>query len=139
MDDLGEAGTIIAYNAPFEKRVITELSRQVPHCSRKLRRLKERFFDLLVIFREYYIDPAFGGSNSIKKVLPVLVPELSYASLDVQSGDIAQLAWQEMINSEDPAQAAALARPLKEYCKLDTLSMVRILDYLKQELKRRDG
>jgi hypothetical protein len=139
LEDIGEVGTIIAYNAPFEKRVISELTRQVPKYASRLRRFKDRFFDLLVIFREFYIDPAFGGSNSIKKVLPVLVPALSYASLEVQSGDIAQVAWLEMISTESNERRIGLANSLKAYCKLDTLSMVRILEYLLNEIALLEG
>ena len=33
-----------------------------------------------------YDDPRFNGSASIKQVLPVLCPELSYKELDIQEG-----------------------------------------------------
>jgi Domain of unknown function(DUF2779) len=134
IDDIGGEGTIIAYNAPFEKRVISELAEYLPESAARLQALNGRFFDLLLIFKRHYFDPAFGGSNSIKKVLPVLVPGLSYKSLEVQSGDSAQLAWAEMISTADPARRTSLARSLKEYCALDTLSMVEILKYLKGEI-----
>jgi hypothetical protein len=87
----------------------------------------------LTIFRDHYFDPAFGGSNSIKHVLPVLVPELSYATLEVQSGDLAQLAWKEMFTTADESKRLALADSLRRYCELDTWAMVRLY----QELRRR--
>ncbi|MDA3950803.1 MAG: DUF2779 domain-containing protein [Spirochaeta sp.] len=130
----GETGSIVAYNAPFEQRVIKDLARIFPEHRRRLHRFLPRFWDLLVIFRSYYVDPAFGGSNSIKKVLPVLVPELSYAALEVQSGDIAQLAWKEMIGTSDEAKRAELERSLKEYCKLDTLAMVELYRVLEENI-----
>jgi hypothetical protein len=124
-------GTIVAYNAPFEQRVIRDLSRRFPKHRRQLMGCLDRFFDLLVIFRDHYFDPDFGGSNSIKHVLPVLVPELSYATLEVQSGDLAQLAWQEMISSADASRRLALAGSLKRYCELDTWAMVRLYQELR--------
>ena len=132
--DIGDSGTIIAYNAPFEKRVIRDLSRIFPEHRRTLHRYLQRFWDLLDIFRNYYFDPAFGGSNSIKHVLPVLVPELSYATLEVQSGDIAQLAWKEMISTQDRSKRLELEHSLKEYCKLDTLAMVELYRALRDRI-----
>ena len=41
------------------------------------------------IFKTDYIDKNFHGSMSIKKVQPILVPDLSYKVLDVQSGTMA--------------------------------------------------
>ena len=131
--EIGETGSIVAYNANFEKRVIRDLAAIFPEHRRTLTRLLPRFWDLLDIFRNYYFDPAFGGSNSIKKVLPVLVPELSYAALEVQSGDIAQLAWKEMISTPDESKRLELERSLKEYCKLDTRAMVELY----REIERR--
>ena len=132
--DIGDSGTIIAYNAPFEKRVIRDVSRIFPEHRRTLHGYLHRFWDLLDVFRNYYFDPAFGGSNSIKHVLPVLVPELSYATLEVQSGDVAQLAWKEMISTADRSKRLELERSLKEYCKLDTLAMVELYRALRNRI-----
>ncbi len=126
--------TIIAYNAGFEQRVIRDLARRFPEHRRLLRSYLPRFFDLLTVFRDHYFDPQFGGSNSIKHVLPVLVPELSYATLEVQSGDVAQLAWKEMISAEDEAKRSELKHSLKEYCKLDTLAMVELYRAIKDRI-----
>lgn len=131
--DIGDTGSIVAYNASFEKRVIRDLASIFPEHRRALRRFLPRFWDLLDIFRNFYFDPAFRGSNSIKKVLPVLVPELSYATLEVQSGDIAQLAWKEMISTPEESKRLELEHSLKEYCKLDTLAMVELY----REIQRR--
>jgi hypothetical protein len=38
--------------------------------------LVPRFADLLDVFRKFYFDPAFGRSNSINHVLPVICPFL---------------------------------------------------------------
>jgi len=137
ISDIGHTGTIIAYNASFEKWVIKDLSWLFPEHRNKLRNMLDRFFDLLMIFRNYYFDPGFGGSNSIKKVLPVLIPDMSYKSLDVQDGTMAQIAWLQMINTEDPSQRDELAKSLKTYCKQDTFAMVEIFNFLQSELQKR--
>jgi hypothetical protein len=61
-------------------------------------------------------------------VLPAAIPELSYDQLEgVQDGNMAVSAYQEAIA---PATAherkEQIERQLVEYCKLDTLAMVRL-------------
>lgn len=126
---LGPSGSIVAYNAQFEKRVIGQLAERLPERAERLRGLHGRFADLLDVFRKHYFDPAFKGSNSIKRVLPVLCPELGYDGLEVANGEDAQVAWAELISTDDPARKAALEHDLKTYCRLDTFAMARL--YLK--------
>jgi hypothetical protein len=60
-------------------------------------------------------------------VLPVVAPELSYASMDVENGeDAAGLFALMTVGQRDPADRASHRRQLLEYCKLDTLAMVRL-------------
>jgi hypothetical protein len=135
VDQIGPVGSIIAYNASFEKRVITELSAYLPDLAQPLQAFLPRFADLLDVFRKYYIDPAFKGSNSIKAVLPVLCPDLSYKTLEVRNGEDAQAAWARLISCEDSEEKARLAHGLRTYCGLDTLAMVRIYQVLSDLIK----
>lgn len=49
--------------------------------------MNNRMFDLMKIFRDgLYADPKFKGSYSIKKVLPVLVSDLSYDGMEIAEG-----------------------------------------------------
>jgi len=130
LEQIGSEGSIIAYNASFEKRVIGQLAEFLPELKPALGSMQDRFADLLDVFRKHYIDPAFKGSNSIKAVLPVICPELSYKVLDVRNGEDAQVAWSELISTKDPARKASLSEALKRYCGLDTLAMVRLYQYL---------
>jgi len=127
---IGPDGTLIAYNASFEKGVIKELAAFFPDISAPLLSLPPRFADLLDIFRKFYIDPDFGGSNSIKAVLPVLCPDLSYSTLEVGNGQDAQAAWARLISTPDPDEKAKLADALRTYCGLDTMAMVRLFLFL---------
>ena len=85
LDQIRAEGSLVAYNAPFEKGVIRELALAVPDLAEPLGRLTGRFADLLDVFRNHYFDPAFKGSNSIKSVLPILCPDLSYSGLDTMA------------------------------------------------------
>ena len=132
--DIGPEGTIIAFNDSFERRVIKDLSFVATEYRTQLREMLDRFFDLMKIFRDYYFHPAFGGSNSIKAILPVLVPELSYKDLEVQNGEAAQVVWDQLIKEENQSKRLELAQGLKEYCRLDTLAMVRLYQHLRERL-----
>jgi len=71
------------------------------------------------------------GSYSIKYVLPALVPELSYDDMEISDGGIASNAWLSMRDLEDLDATERIRKALLEYCKLDTLGMVKIIEKLK--------
>ena len=73
-----------------------------------------------------------NGSHSIKMVLPALVPELSYKSLEISNGALAAESYLKMYHSTDSTEIARIRSALLEYCKLDTLAMVRILERMQQ-------
>ena len=76
-------------------------------------------------------DKGFAGSNSIKKVLPVLVPELSYGDLAVQEGETASRLWKEVVlEGKHSNNASQIFDDLNKYCALDTWAMVRIFQVL---------
>ena len=84
------------------------------------------------MIKKNYYHPGFHGSYSIKSVVPVLVPELAYTDLDVQSGDGAATAFQKLANNPglDPIERERIQLQLRDYCARDTLAMVKILEYL---------
>jgi len=89
--------------------------------------LNNRMFDLMeIVLKGYYLHPDFRGSWSIKNVLPVMVPELSYKELAINKGDQAMTKWWDMINNANQKENEKTAEALLEYCGLDTLAMVEI-------------
>jgi len=123
---VGTTGSVVAYNAGFERRVLTDLAEAVPAHAAELHSIAARLWDQRDVFRLYYDHPSFLGSTSIKNVLPVVVPGLSYADLAIQHGDDAQSVWTEMIACQDETAKAKLAADLRDYCQLDTYAMVEI-------------
>ena len=97
--------------------------------------IQAHIIDLLIPFRAgCYYRPAMGGTFSIKSVLPALFPdyeELDYHNLStlVQNGGDAMSIFPRMkdMSVEDEREAR---QALLEYCKLDTLAMVRIWEKL---------
>jgi CRISPR/Cas system-associated exonuclease Cas4 (RecB family) len=131
--DINPKGTVIAWYITYESQRNKKLVELHPNDADFLNQINDNMFDLMSIFSNgYYLDPDFKGSSSIKKVLPVLVPELTYKNLNISKGDQASERWQKMISSETSAEEKeAIKRDLLQYCKLDTLAMVKIYQFLK--------
>lgn len=132
IDHLGETGSIIVYYASFEGSRLKEMMNAFSDLAAQLQAGYDRLWDLQIPFaKKWYCDPAFHGSASIKNVLPVLVPELSYQNLEIQKGDVAQAQYLAFLHlSPDDPQRAKIKKALFDYCGLDTLAMMRILDKL---------
>lgn len=134
LNHIGGTGSLIAYNIPFERGILHHLAAHLPAYADRLLDLADRLWDQLPIFRQHYRDYRFGKSNSLKSVLPVIAPALSYKLLAVQNGAQAQVVWEAMIGEGDTACTGSdevavkrqLADQLRAYCHLDTLAMVEI-------------
>lgn len=125
--NMGETGSVIVWNRPFESSRNKEMAEQNPEHADFLESINNRMFDLMTIFRNrHYVHPLFKGSHSLKKVLPVLAPELSHSNLEeIQQGGIASLHWFKHVFKNSPEKDRTI-KNLLEYCKLDTWAMVMI-------------
>ena len=135
IESIGERGSIVVYNQSFEAKILKELGKKFPEHATTLDNMIGRLWDLQLIFKNAYHHPGFQGSTSLKKVLPVLVPHLSYQALTIQSGDEAPLVWEAMLECQDEAQRAKMLADLRAYCQLDTLAMVEIYRHLNHLLE----
>lgn len=133
---VGTNGSIIVWNKAFEgtqnKRMGEIHSEFKDYCEN----MNSRLFDLMEIFRDgLYADRKFKGSYSIKIVLPVLVPSLSYKGMNIAEGATAMASWNDMVfGNTDDEQKAQIRADLLKYCELDTLAMVRIFEKLAELL-----
>jgi hypothetical protein len=135
VQDIRAQGSVVAYSAGFEKRVLRDLAEAAPDVADKLLSIEERVWDQRVVFQRYYHDPGFLGSTSIKHVLPVVVPGLSYSDLAIQRGDDAQATWLQMIAAQDEREKTKMADDLRDYCQLDTYAMIEIHRALESVVK----
>ena len=139
INDLGDSGSIVAYNDSFEKSRIKELASIDKENEGKLNSFIDRFVDLADVFQKgYCYNQKMGGSFSIKSVLPALFPDdpsLNYKNLeDVHKGDEASatyLALKDMSEEEYNKKRHSLLK----YCELDTYAMVRIYQFLLDIIK----
>lgn len=129
---IGNIGSVIVWNKSFETTRNDEMGQQHPEYADFLKSINRRVFDLMEIFsKQYYVHPDFKGSCSIKKILPVMVPQLKYSNLeDIQEGGTASLYWFKDIYMNSPNKNKTINNLLR-YCKLDTLAMVEIHQKLK--------
>ena len=133
---IGGVGSVISWHASYEKGMNREMAKMYPAYRKKLEDINERTFDLEDVFKEAYTDARFCGSTSIKKVLPVLCPHLSYKDLAVQDGTQAMDQWFKMVEKTPGEEDhATIKNSLLEYCALDTFAMVEIYRVVKNLVK----
>ncbi|MCA9272647.1 MAG: DUF2779 domain-containing protein [Phycisphaerales bacterium] len=128
--DTAGCRTVAVYSS-FEKTMIRGLAKLLPTYAAELANLEAKLFDLEPAVRKGLVHPEFGGRSSIKVVLPVLAPDLSYADLEIGDGGAAVAAFAKLASGKvTEEEVRAVRRALLEYCKLDTLAMVQVLGTL---------
>jgi hypothetical protein len=125
---IGDEGTVMVWNKTFESKCNQNMASVVREHSTFLYGLNDRMYDLMEIFsKRHYVHRDFKGSHSIKKVLPVLVPGLTYKDLAIADGGTATTQWKRMVfEFMNDAEKQKIKEALLEYCKLDTLAMVQV-------------
>jgi hypothetical protein len=128
IDELGTSGDILVYNATFEKGRLKEIQRQMPQFATAIDPILRRVVDLMKPFQSrHYYTPEMKGSFSIKKVLPALVPGLSYEGMDIADGGAASQAFMSLFDETDAQTITKTRNDLLKYCGLDTWAMVEIV------------
>lgn len=126
-DALGKSGSVVVYSG-FESQRLSELARWLPEFSGRIKKIQTRLFDLLPVVRNGVYHQAFGGSFSIKSVLPALVPDMTYAGMQIADGRAAGIAWESLVNGNlSQPERENTRRAVLDYCGQDTLAMVKLL------------
>lgn len=127
---MGTKGSVIAYNAGFEIGRLKECALLLPKYKKWVESIEERIIDLLQPFRAFaYYHPQQDGSCSIKNVLPVLTGK-SYADMEIGDGGTASAEYYRITFTEDNQDKTRVRNLLEEYCGLDTMGMVDIVNQL---------
>jgi hypothetical protein len=128
-------GPIFVYFATYERGRLNELAIRHPGYAKVVREYVDRIVDLHPLVKAHFYHPAMEGSFSIKKVLPVVAPDLDYAKLDeVQEGTGAQVAYIEaaLDRTTAPDRKLQLGQTLRIYCRQDTWAMVEVTCFLSE-------
>ena len=80
---------------------------------------------------KHVYHPAFGGSFSLKRVVPALLPDISYDDLEIKNGTAAIRLFAQMARGEVEDVEGA-RRNLLAYCETDTLVMVKLHEVLEE-------
>jgi len=133
MKDTKGKGTILVYNKTFEITRLKELAIDFPAYKEEIEERISWIVDLMDLFRKkHYYTPDMKGSYSIKAVLPALVPALSYDEMEISDGGTASSAFESLYYEKEETKIKEIRNSLLEYCKLDTLAMVEIMNILTQ-------
>ncbi|MEQ1899063.1 MAG: DUF2779 domain-containing protein [Vicinamibacterales bacterium] len=126
------AKVVLAYNASFEAQVVDQLAEALPGLAPELADLRGRLVDALPLVRDHVYHPDFLGSFSLKTVLPVLVPGAGYEGLPIADGGTASVQLRRLLIDQNlpPDEVERTRAALKEYCAVDTLGVVRLLERL---------
>ena len=125
---LPSSGSIVVYHQTYEMTKLKELASDFPQYAELIRPLFPRIVDLKKVIEESIYHPKFLGSYSIKKVAPILLgQDVSYDHLAVGDGMEAVCKYQELVklSHNDPSRAD-IRKALLDYCKQDTLLMVKL-------------
>jgi len=127
------ADRVLMYSS-FEKTQIRSMQRFNPHLAGDLGALEAKLLDLAQVVRHTVYHPQFGGSFSIKEVLPVLVPGMAYEdTVRIPDGSEASAKLARLLfyaGELTAEERQELKDDLLEYCKLDTFAMVKLLERL---------
>jgi hypothetical protein len=128
------AEVVVAYHAPFEKSILGQLAEAVPEQAEALADIQDRLVDALPLVRDHVYHPAFGGSFSLKAVLPVLVPGMGYENLEIPNGGVASAKLQRLMFGAEisSSEREQTRQALLKYCAVDTLGVVRLIERLRE-------
>ena len=124
---------VLVYNATFEKRIMGALKTWFPGYKDEINAIIDNIVDLMTPFRNKSVYHwKMKGSYSIKHVLPALVPDMSYADLEISDGETASSTWLNLRDVETEDAKQDIQKALLSYCEMDTLAMVSVLNALQQ-------
>ena len=133
---LGNSGSIVAYNSVFEEGKLADACATFTEYKDWFEGIQKRIVDLLSPFRSFdYYNPEQNGSASLKTVLPALTGK-SYKGMEIADGGTASNEYLRVTFGDvDTIDRQNVRNQLEEYCGLDTIAMVWIIEKLEKLLQ----
>jgi len=132
LKDIPDGVCVLAYWKSFEAGRIKELAELFPDKKMRLQSIIANMVDLIEPFKARHLYSwKQKGSHSIKDVLPAFVKGMSYDEMEIGDGGAAMDAYRRMCDcAGKPKELAKVRKDLLEYCRQDTLAMVRLLEVI---------
>lgn len=136
-ENIGDKGSIIVWYKNFENSRNRELAEMLPDYADFFYDVIKRTYDLMdIVENQHYVHPGFKGKSSIKKVQPILVPDLSYSDLTVKNGTDAIESYRQIITGELYGEERDKKEiEMLKYCENDTLVMVKLWEVFNNLIK----
>lgn len=137
INDPDQTSTFVVRYKWFENSRNNEIGTLFPDLAPAFAAINENTFDLMdIVSKGHYIDHRCKWSASIKKVMPILVPSMDYAGLEIGRGDKAMMELYKLITGKIPeAESQKTIENLLIYCCQDTMAMVRIYEALRHMIQ----
>ena len=128
---LQRRGSIVVWYQEFESSRLSDLAAWFPDYANRIERIHTRLVDLWAVVRNHVYHPLLRGSFTLKSVVAALLPGTTYERMEITEGTQAGPAWHKMIQGNiDDGERQRLRRALLAYCRMDTLVLVRLLEFL---------
>jgi hypothetical protein len=131
-EELGDHGSIIAYNASFEIGILNNCAKRFPKYKKWVETIIPRFVDVLKPFQSFfYYHPDQNGSASLKSVMPALIGK-GYDEMEISEGGQASQEFLRITYTDvSETEQKKVRKALELYCQQDTEGLVEVLDALR--------
>lgn len=130
LNHIPQSGPLFAYNAFGAEAIrLRQLADQFPQYRNALEAIVERFVDLAQIFIDGIVyDAKMKGAYSLKRLIEAVNPDYSYEKLAISHGMDAVYHYRNLSDDEEQDE---VREALLSYCRMDTLAMVKVYQWLK--------
>ncbi len=136
LEVLGTAGSVVVFGSNFERSMLRYLGELYPEYRDTALLAADRIVDLSVPFQRFdYYHPEQRGRLSLKMILPALTG-IDYSGLAFTDGLDASVAYYLSSHAGPEggvlteAETDAVRKGLEEYCAMDTMALLRVLEVL---------
>lgn len=127
-------GRIIVSQINKVKKCLLNLSLVSPESKLEMEFIASRLEDIRSIFvNQLYYDPKFKGSTYLKKIIPIMCPDITYEKLKIKSGIQAQFEFRQMVTENK--NVIQIQEDLKQYSKMDAFALMKTYQFLKALVK----
>ena len=132
LKDIPKDAKVVAYNAKGAEILrLKELGEQFPQYKEELADVISRTYDLAYPFVNGLVyDIKMAGNYSVKSLLKV-VSSLSYDEMAIHNGMGAVYEWRDLDKDLETVDTLKVSDELRQYCAMDTYSLVLIYCWLK--------